>query len=156
MAIFDGIGKKITVTSQTMVQKAKGMADITGLKAQISDEQKKIDKYYQSLGKLYYDLKHGEPLPELSELVALITSSYYKIEELNKTISAIENIKTCPVCGTPLEDDMVFCVGCGTKIQRPDNAEKNPSEQETKFCINCGCKIPAEAVFCTKCGAKQN
>ena len=25
MAIFDGIGKKITVTSQTMVQKAKGM-----------------------------------------------------------------------------------------------------------------------------------
>ena len=51
MAIFDGIGKKITVTSQTMVQKAKGMADITGLKAQISDEQKKIDKYSESHSK---------------------------------------------------------------------------------------------------------
>ena len=156
MAIFEKKKKKITVTSQTMVQKAKGMADITGLKGQISDEQKKIDKYYQSLGKLYYNLKHEEPLPELSELVALITSSYYKIEELNKTISAIENIKTCPICGTPLEDDMIFCVGCGTKIQRPDNIEKNPPEQESKFCINCGCKIPIEAAFCTKCGAKQS
>lgn len=42
MAFLDGIGKKISVTSQSMVQKAKDVADITGLKSQISEEEKKL------------------------------------------------------------------------------------------------------------------
>lgn len=155
MAIFGDISKKISATSQNVVQKAKGMADITGLKGQISDEQKKIEKYYQNLGKLYYDLKQGEPDPELQELVALIKNSYYKIEEINAAIISIENIKTCPVCGTPLEDDMIFCVGCGARIEKPEGTAENSSAPETKFCINCGNRIPKAASFCTKCGTKQ-
>lgn len=156
MAIFGDISKKISATSQTVVQKAKGMADISGLKSQISDEQKKIEKYYQNLGKMYYDLKHDEPVPELQELVALIKSSYYKIEEINAMITSIENIKTCPVCGTPLEEDMVFCVGCGSRIEKPEGTVTESNVPETKFCINCGSKIPKVASFCTKCGAKQS
>lgn len=31
-------------------------------------------------------------------------------------------------------------------------AQSNSNE---KFCMNCGCKIPADAVFCPKCGTKQ-
>ena len=91
MAFLGEISKKISATGQTVVHKAKGMADITGLKSQISDEQRKIDKYYQNLGKLYYDLQHKDPIPELQELVALIRNSYYKIDELNKMITSIEN-----------------------------------------------------------------
>lgn len=153
MAIFGDISKKISATSQTVVQKAKGMADITGLKSQISDENKKIEKYYHNLGKLYYDLKQDEPIPELQELVALIRNSYHRIDEINAAITSIENIKTCPVCGTPLEDNMVFCVGCGTRIEKPETPNNNV--QDTKFCTNCGGKIPKTATFCTKCGAKQ-
>ena len=44
MAFFDELGKKISVTGQNVMQKAKGMADITNLKSQINEEQKKIDK----------------------------------------------------------------------------------------------------------------
>lgn len=155
MAIFSDLSKKISATSQNVVQKAKGMADITSLKVQISDENKKIEKYYHSLGKLYYDLEHDAPLPELQELVALIRSSYYKIDEINAAISAIENIKTCPVCGAPLEEDMLFCVGCGTRIEKPEGEAPAANAVEMKFCVNCGAKIPKAASFCTKCGAKQ-
>lgn len=156
MALFGDLSKKITVTSQTMVHKAKGMADITGMKSQIADEQKKIEKYYQNLGKLYYDLKRDEPLPELQELVAMIKSSYYKIDEIDKAIKVIENTKTCPVCGTPLDDDTIFCVGCGTRIENQNAPVQNNAVPESKFCISCGSKIPGAAAFCTKCGAKQN
>lgn len=155
MAFLGDISKKLSATSQTVVHKAKGIADITSLKSQISDEQKKIDKYYQSLGKLYYDEKKDEPLPELQELVALIRSSYYKIEEINKTIASIENTKTCPVCGKPLEDDMIFCVGCGAKIENPGSFSDKGVAQDSKFCVKCGTKIPKAAVFCVKCGEKQ-
>lgn len=156
MAFLGDISKKISATGQTVVHKAKGMADITGLRSQISDEQKKIDKYYQNLGKLYYDLQYNDPIPELQELVALIRNSYYKIDELNKTITNIENTKTCPVCGKPLEDNMVFCVGCGSRIENPTPAPKESTVPDTKFCVNCGSKIPKAAAFCVKCGAKQD
>lgn len=155
MAIFGDISKKISATSQTVVQKAKGMADITGMKSQISDENKKIEKYYQNLGKLYFDLKQNEPVPELQELVALIQNSYRKIEEINAAITSIENTKTCPMCGTPLEDDMIFCVGCGSRIERAEDTAQQSNVSETKFCTDCGNKIPKAAIFCTKCGAKQ-
>ena len=52
MAFFDDLGKKISSTSQNVKNKAKGFVDITGLKSQISDEEKKINKYYSNLGKL--------------------------------------------------------------------------------------------------------
>lgn len=155
MAIFGDISKKISTTSQNVVQKAKGMADVTGLKSQISEEHKKIESYYQSLGKVYYDLKHDNPEPELQELVALIKDSYHKIDEINATITSIENAKTCSVCGTPIEDDMIFCVGCGTKIERQKSPDENKKVPDMKFCINCGNKIPWAAAFCTQCGAKQ-
>lgn len=157
MAFLDGIGKKISVTSQSMVQKAKDVADITGLKSQISEEEKKIDKYCQNLGHMYYDMKKNEPLPELEELVAMIKGSYHKIDVIRENITSIENTKTCPVCGAVLEKDMAFCVGCGTKVQREEQAAGPAGGAvKMKYCVNCGGKIPESSLFCTKCGAKQN
>lgn len=133
----------------------KEMADISNLKESIEQEQKNIEKYYQNLGKLYYELKGKEPEPELEEMVTLIRSSYDKIDEINEKIAELENVQKCPVCGTILESDMIFCVGCGTKIEWPDTTPYDPQMPETKFCIYCGNRIPREANFCTKCGEKQ-
>jgi hypothetical protein len=50
-------------------------------------------------------------------------------------------IMKCPNCGTPLEDDAVFCVTCGTKIQQDeelqseqviDHATEGPDESKTE------------------------
>ena len=155
MAFLGDFSKKISATSQTVVQKAKEMSDISNLKGDIAQEQKKIEKYYQNLGRLYYELKNDEPDLELEELVALIRNSYGKIDEINEKIAELEKTETCPVCGTKLESDMIFCVGCGTKVERPDNTPYASKMPETKFCIYCGTRIPREASFCTKCGEKQ-
>ena len=155
MAFLGDFSKKISATSQTVLQKANGMSGISNLKEEIAKEQKNIEKYYQNLGKLYYELRGTKPEPELEELVALIRNSYGKIDEINAEITAIENGETCPVCGTKLESDMIFCVGCGTKIERPDSTPHAPDMPETKFCIYCGTRIPRVASFCTKCGEKQ-
>ena len=108
MAFFDDLGKKISSTSQNVKNKAKGFVDITGLKSQISDEEKKINKYYSNLGKLYYDTQKDNPVPELAELVSMLNASFARIDELRETITNIENTKTCPNCGTPIDDEMVF------------------------------------------------
>ena len=46
---FDELGKKISVTGQNVMQKAKGMADITSLKSQINEEQKKLINIVRTL-----------------------------------------------------------------------------------------------------------
>lgn len=152
MAFFDGLGKKISVTGQNVMQKAKGMADITGLKSQINDEQKKIDKYFQSLGRMYYDLKKDAPEPQLVELVQMIQTSYRRIDYIHEEIEAIERVKTCPKCGTVLEPGMAFCVGCGAKAEVSESEQPVP---QTRFCTKCGQRVPQGAIFCTKCGTKQ-
>ena len=152
MAFLDGIGKKISVTGQNVMQKAKGMADITGLKSQINDEQKKIDKYCQNLGRMYYDLKKDDPEPQLAELVRMIQASHTRIEAIHAEIEAIESVKTCPRCGAVLEPGMAFCVGCGAKVEIPEGEQPVP---QTRFCTKCGQRVPKGAIFCTKCGTKQ-
>lgn len=151
MAFLDELGKKISVTSQNVVQKAKGMADISGLKGQISDEEKKIERYYQNLGRMYYETCGKEPLPELAGLTGMIDGSIERIEKIREEIAAIENITTCPVCGAVIEPGMMFCVGCGTRVGEQPQAPA----PGTKVCPNCGSRISESALFCTKCGTKQ-
>ena len=75
------------------------MADINNLKKSISEEEEKIEKYYQKLGRAYFELKENAPESELEELVTLIRSSYDKIDEINEKITELENVQKCPVCG---------------------------------------------------------
>jgi hypothetical protein len=58
----------------------------------------------------------------------------------------------CPSCGTPLQPHHKFCPNCGTAAPAPPPPTAQAS---TKFCISCGGKIPATAMFCGSCGAKQ-
>ena len=83
MAFFDELGKKISVTGQNVMQKAKGMADITSLKSQINEEQKKIDKYCQSLG-------HYSPKPQAPSMV-IVESSPVTRSTVNITPALLEN-----------------------------------------------------------------
>ena len=59
-------------------------------------------------------------------------------------------MKTCSNCHAQIEDDALFCMNCGTKI------ESTLIEEKTKFCTSCSAKIPAEAKFCPECSAKQD
>lgn len=158
MAFFDDLSKKISVTSKNVTTKAKGTVDIVNMKSQIAQEEKKIAKYCQNLGYSYYDLQKDNPLPELAELVGMISASFNQIAAINEQIAAIENIKTCPNCGATIEDNMAFCVGCGAKLVKPamPNQPMQGQGEAPKFCISCGNQLMNGAMFCTKCGTKQN
>ena len=90
MAFFDELGKKISVTGQNVMQKAKGMADITSLKSQINEEQKKIDKYCQNLGHMYYELKQNNPEPQLAELYGWFRQV---IKELKQSVRRLRRLR---------------------------------------------------------------
>lgn len=55
-------------------------------------------------------------------------------------------MKMCPKCNAQLDDDAVFCTGCGVKI------EGKATEQTPDICQHCGNPLPVGTRFCTNCG----
>lgn len=90
MAFFDELSKKLSGVSRVAVRKAKEVTDIGSLKLQIADENRKLSKIYENLGREYYDRFQDEAAEELSGLVKQIKDSTDKIAALQDEISKVE------------------------------------------------------------------
>ena len=90
MAFFDELSKKLSGVSRVAVRKAKEVTDIGSLKLQIADENRKLSKIYENLGREYFDRFQDEAAEELSGLVKQIKDSTDKIAALQDEISKVE------------------------------------------------------------------
>lgn len=153
MGFLDGIGKKITQTSQNIINKASEVADVSKLNSQISDEEKNIRAYTAQLGQAYYE-RYGSSAHEgMEALCNAITESRNRIAELNKQILAAKKIKTCPNCGAVCDANLAFCGSCGAALPKDEPPAPAPAEGTgMKYCSKCGKQIAADAAFCPFCG----
>jgi len=146
MALFD----KITKATQDAVRGAKDLTDVARLNSLISDEQRKIDSWFNQIGKAYYD-KHEEEIPEpFAGMCAAIVESEQKISSYNEEIKKIKGSKNCPKCGASNPINSAFCVSCGV----PMNSQGEAVPAAQKFCTSCGAAIETGAAFCLSCGEK--
>ena len=90
MAFFDELSKNLSGVSRVAVRKAKEVTDIGSLKLQIADENRKLSKIYENLGREYYDRFQDEAAEELSGLVKQIKDSTDKVAALQDEISRVE------------------------------------------------------------------
>lgn len=66
----------------------------------------------------------------------------------------------CPVCGSTIDEDDVFCSICGINLKDYKANEKETAEgdleekQEELKCQKCGCELDEDDVFCSNCGNK--
>ncbi len=60
----------------------------------------------------------------------------------------------CPICGEKLEDDVLFCPNCGTRVQLTlqQTGGENP---EKTFVCRCGTVLDPDALFCPNCGTRR-
>lgn len=58
----------------------------------------------------------------------------------------------CPNCEVELEENLKFCVKCGTKIE--DIQEISQENNHEISCPNCSAQLPANTRFCMDCGTK--
>ena len=82
MGFIDDISKTITDAGQGVIQKGKELAGTAKINSLISDEEKKITRIYEQIGRKYIELHRDSSEKELKELIDALTSSEKTIEKL--------------------------------------------------------------------------
>lgn len=151
MALWNNIGRRVSVTTSKAMRQAQVLSETAKLNALISEEEKKINQIYFQLGK-YYVENHREVHDEdLSEFFSMLFSHEENISRYRDQVQIIKGIIKCSNCGTQVNSSASFCSACGTAIPKLIEIEED-SEEEELMCANCGSVIDEGMHFCTNCG----
>ena len=112
MAFFDEIGKTLADKSREAAKKAKDVAEILQLKAQISTEKSKTKELYASIGVLYFKKHRDDENDEYQMFFPEIEKTLAHIAELEERVKKLEKAGTCPVCGASVGKNDAFCAKC--------------------------------------------
>lgn len=119
MELFEKMGDALNEAGKDITQKVTDLTELTKLKVDIRRREDTARRLYQELGRQYYDL-HKEDAEPLFEEVTLITETLKELLKLKKAAAQCKGKRVCPACGTPNDDDAVFCKKCGTKCEDED------------------------------------
>ncbi len=152
MALFNGINKKITSTTQNIVRGTKDFTDTARFQAMIDDEKAQIEGLLSQIGKLYVETNGFDPETPLGKLCIAARAAKERIAQYEQEIRRIKGLKRCPACGTDAPLNSIFCGECGTKIEtHPETTEEMAKKQ---CCTGCGAQLEGDVAFCTACGQK--
>lgn len=152
MALFEQIGKKITVASQGVVKQTRNLTDTTRLNAKISENKNKMSQLLFEMGNDYYKKHRKDQDCEEQEYIDQINALFIEILNYQKEIEEIKTAESCPACGARIAEDAAFCMKCGTKLS-PEEIEEESNEPSRK-CPSCGEVVDDDNVFCIYCGTK--
>lgn len=164
MALMNYLGKKITVTGQGAIQKAKDISEVARINTQMDTLQKDVDNTCYEIGKVLVKQYAGleakvieEKLNSLEDGTSQkkIWKNILSIKEMEAQIAAcegqlkeIKRIIHCPNCGKEVSKDAKFCGNCGILIE----SEEDEVSENRKICPECGTVLPEDAKFCHNCG----
>ena len=134
MEFFEKLGKKATETFNSAAEKTNKIASETKIKLKINDCKSKIKDLYQDIGKVVYQkfvldgkLKVKEDIEEQLTKISEYTS---QIEEYEKQILSLSDMKLCVNCKNKIEKNAKFCPECGTEQPEEEVHEVEVVEDE--------------------------
>ena len=176
MAFWSDLGKKISDTTQSVVEKTKISTDTMRLNGLISDEERNVQRIYAEIGRKYMELHGADGDPDFAGLMQEYQTSKAKMEEYRSQIRRNKHLLICAGCGAEIPETVLYCTRCGAENpvgkrlaeeqRQREEAERAareadlqaaavpPTEPQPEFCARCGQPRTAGAMFCTFCGAQ--
>lgn len=133
MSVFDKITNKVSDTAKAAAKKSGELVEVTKLNAAINQENEKISKAYQAIGKLIFvKYTNGEECPQyVISKCEEINEINISIKGLKERVNELKNIKLCKNCYAEIDHDVIFCPSCGMKqayVVAPSNEATQDSE----------------------------
>ena len=176
MAFWSDLGKKISDTTQSVVEKTKTSTDTMRLNGLISDEERNVQRIYAEIGRKYMELHGADGDPDFAGLMQEYQTSKAKMEEYRSQIRRNKHLLICAGCGAEIPETVLYCTRCGAENpvgkrlaeeqRQREEAERAAreadlqaaavpqTEPQLEFCARCGQPRTAGAMFCTFCGAQ--
>ncbi len=138
---FGDLGKSISRYTQNAVDKTSTFFEATKISAQISTEQKEIDKLYQKIGETVYRRAESRQMQlddDLAAFVEEIRSHREQISSRRKDLADVKGKKVCPSCGELIPREVAFCPKCGAPSpadedrEEADQPKEDTAEQEAE------------------------
>jgi len=90
MGLFDNVAKKVGTVAGEAGSKAKDLAGLAKLSAEVSSKEKEIEKSFTAIGKSIYE-NHKDTAPEdITVIITAIDGIYAEIEALQEQIKEIK------------------------------------------------------------------
>ena len=99
MAFWSDLGKKISDTTQSVVEKTKISTDTMRLNGLISDEERNVQRIYAEIGRKYMELHGADGDPDFAGLMQEYQTSKAKMEEYRSQIRRNKHLLICAGCG---------------------------------------------------------
>ena len=127
MSFWDDLQKTLSEATDFTVQKTTELSDLAKLKYNIHSSEKKLDRIYSELGKIYFDIrKNGaDRESEAATLVMQADKLICDIANMKAEGAKLKKTNVCPVCSAEVSKECTFCPVCGTKICEDECDECN-------------------------------
>ncbi len=118
MSFWDDLQKTLSEATDFTVQKTTELSDLAKLKYNIHSSEKKLDRIYTELGKIYFDIrKNGaDRESEAATLVMQADKLIADIARLKAEGAKLKKTNVCPVCSAEVSKECTFCPVCGAKL----------------------------------------
>lgn len=130
METLDGIFSKARDVANDVGKKVNDVVEVSKLKLSVVSLGSDIDKVYQKLGLMVYEMKKSgsENRDLVDGCVAEIDALKQKLDEVNKKVDELRSVHRCESCGSVVDLAAQFCPMCGSLVQHPAPAEPRPGE----------------------------
>ena len=133
MELFDKLGDTIVSVSKDATQKAKDLSDLARLRMEMRAKKDYINKLYQEIGKLYYELHKDDENKEFDDHMQLVKEALDSLEELNRQAGQIKGTVRCENCSQYMPVEADFRSKCGAKLVKPQAEEFKMDDEEEEF-----------------------
>ncbi len=130
---FGDLGKSLSRSAQKAATRTGTFFESTKMNAQISSEQKEVEKLYAEIGELVYEraLEGQMPEdPEITKLVHMVREHRVRILKMKRDLADVRGMQICPNCQEEVAPDVSFCPKCGMKIEPKQAAIRQEKIQE--------------------------
>ena len=137
MDFFEKLGKKATETFNSAAEKTNKIANETKIRIKMNDCKSKIKDVYNEIGKIVYEkyVQDGnlDIKEAISEQLTRIDGYTDQIEEYEKQLLELTNLKQCENCKNKIDKKAKYCPECGTEQPIEEVHEAEILEEDEEF-----------------------